>query len=86
MYDDNNPYDDELTSTSFLTPDDIERDRKEFMQKLKQSQAIDAQVSSELEKMLKVIANLEAAVLALDPDYPRRHLQRKRITNRYKEQ
>lgn len=75
MYDFDNPYDDELTSTSFLTPDDIERDRKEFMQKLKQSQAIDKQVESELEQMHKVIANLEAAVLALNPDYDRHHLQ-----------
>ncbi|WP_345882605.1 hypothetical protein [Shewanella algae] len=75
MYDFDNPYDDELTSPSFLTPDDIERDRKEFMQRLYRSQAIDDQVSAERQQMHKVIANLEAAVLAVDPDYPRRHLQ-----------
>lgn len=67
MYDFDNPYDDELASPSFLTPDDIERDRKEFMQKLKQSEAIDDQVSAELEKMKQVISNLEQAVLAVDP-------------------
>ncbi|WP_251767498.1 hypothetical protein [Shewanella indica] len=73
--DEYNPYDDELTSTSFLTPDDIERDRKEFMARLRRSQEIDVQISAELDQMHKVIANLEQAVLAVDPDYPRRHLQ-----------
>ncbi|MBO2606932.1 hypothetical protein [Shewanella algae] len=75
MYDFDNPYDDELTSNLFLTPDDIERDRQEFMARLRRSQEIDEQVSAELEKMHKVIADLEAAVLALDPDYPQHHLK-----------
>ncbi|MBO2600008.1 hypothetical protein [Shewanella algae] len=75
MYDFDNPYDDELTSTSFLTPDDIERDRQDFMARLRRSQEIDEQVEAELEQMHKVIADLEQAVLAVDPDYPQHHLK-----------
>ncbi|MBO2682795.1 hypothetical protein [Shewanella algae] len=70
--DDNNPYE---PTGGFITFEELEQDRQEFMARLRRSQAIDEQVSAELEQMHKVIADLEQAVLAVDPDYPRHHLK-----------
>lgn len=73
MYDfDGNPYE---PTGGFVTIEDLERDRKEFMKKLEQSQAIDEQVTNEMDKMTKVISDLEQAVLAIDPDYDQHHLK-----------
>lgn len=70
--DDNNPYE---PTGGFITFEELEQDRQEFMARLRRSQEIDDQVSVELKQMHKVIDDLEQAVLAVDPAYDRRHLQ-----------
>ncbi|MFV7666887.1 hypothetical protein [Shewanella algae] len=74
MYDfDENPY--EPAGGGFVTFEQLEQERQDFMQRLYRSQAIDEQVTNEMDKMTKVISDLKQAVLALDPLYDRRHLQ-----------
>lgn len=72
MYDFDNPYE---PTGGFITVEELERDRQDFMARLYRSQAIDEQVETELDQMHKVIDDLEQAVLAVDLDYPRHHLQ-----------
>ncbi|TVL62844.1 hypothetical protein AYJ00_10905 [Shewanella algae] len=67
-------FDDELTS-GFATFEELEQERQDFMARLRRSQEIDEQVENELKQMQRVIANLEAAVLELDPEYDQRHLK-----------